>query len=369
MTRAVYAGSFDPITNGHLWMVAQGAHLFDSLVVAIGINPEKSYSFSLEERLTMLRRAVRRFPNVTIDSYVNQYLVNYADAVKADYILRGIRSQGDYEYERGFRNINSDLNTDVDTVFLMPPREIAEVSSSMIRSMVGYEGWEVILERYVPPSVYNLFLLQHKGMRKRWLALWEKAGGRLDGEGVYKELLSRYGGEHRVYHNMVHVARALSDMDSIRGELERPDEVELALWFHDVVYEPGSRGNEEKSASLARERLESGGLGGEVAVRVAELIMATDFGAGTGSPDGVDQQYLRDIDLAVLGRPRKEFEEYERDIREEFGALSPEEYRAGRSAFLRSLLDWPHLYGTKFFRDRLEERARENIEESLRHLA
>jgi len=156
--RAVYAGSFDPITNGHVWMIEKGARLFDELIVAIGTNPDKSYTFSIEERLYMLRGAIQSLPHVRVDHFDNRYLVHYADTVDAQYILRGIRSAADYEYERVLRHINDDLRPEITTVFLMPPREIAEVSSSLVKGLVGPDGWEAIVQQYVPPVVYDTFI-------------------------------------------------------------------------------------------------------------------------------------------------------------------------------------------------------------------
>jgi len=158
MKKGVYAGSFDPPTNGHLWMIEQGARIFDELIAAIGINPAKDYAFSLDERVEMLRKLTEQYQNVTIDTFENQFLVNYAKSVGADYVLRGIRSEGDYEYERVMRHINSDLNPDIITVFLMPPREIAEVSSSFVKGLVGPEGWEKTIRKYVPEPVHVKFI-------------------------------------------------------------------------------------------------------------------------------------------------------------------------------------------------------------------
>jgi pantetheine-phosphate adenylyltransferase len=156
--KAVYAGSFDPITNGHLWMIEQGARLFDELVVAIGINPDKKYTFSLEERVEMLRSSTCHLPQVRIASFEGQFLVYYAHSIGAQYILRGIRNQGDYEFERGIRLINGDLRPEIVTVFLMPPREMSEVSSSLVKGLIGPEGWETIIRHYVPAAVYRLIL-------------------------------------------------------------------------------------------------------------------------------------------------------------------------------------------------------------------
>jgi pantetheine-phosphate adenylyltransferase len=151
----VYAGSFDPLTIGHLWMIQQGARLFDRLIVAIGINPDKHYAFNLEERLAMLQEALQPYLNVTVASYSNLYLIDYAQTVGATYILRGIRTESDYEYERNMRHINGDLNEKICTVFLMPPRDIAEVSSSMVKGLVGPQGWQKVVRKYVPDPVYK----------------------------------------------------------------------------------------------------------------------------------------------------------------------------------------------------------------------
>jgi pantetheine-phosphate adenylyltransferase len=167
MKKGVYAGSFDPPTNGHLWMIEQGARLFDEVIVAIGINPDKKYTFSLNERVEMLRNITEKCQNITVDSFENQFLVNYAESVRAGYILRGIRSESDYEYERAMRNINGDLNPNIVTVFLMPPREIAEISSSFVEGLVGPDGWEKIVKKYVPEPVYEKFLDKFKNERSR----------------------------------------------------------------------------------------------------------------------------------------------------------------------------------------------------------
>jgi pantetheine-phosphate adenylyltransferase len=154
----VYAGSFDPLTIGHLWMIEQGVRLFDRLVVAVGVNPDKKYTFSLEERLVMLQASTKPFRNVSISSFSNRYLIHYAQLVGATHILRGIRTESDYEFERTMRNINGDLDAGICTVFLMPPRRIAEVSSSMVKGLIGPVGWQKIVRKYVPGPVYRKLL-------------------------------------------------------------------------------------------------------------------------------------------------------------------------------------------------------------------
>lgn len=156
MRTAVYAGSFDPPTKGHIWMIEQGLAIFDKLIVAIGDNPSKRYSFSVEERLQLLRESTTPCENLEIAHFDNRYLVDYARKKGANSILRGIRSPHDYEYERVMRQINGDMAPEITTVFLMPPRDIAEVSSNMVKSLIGPDGWEDTVRRYLPEPVFHM---------------------------------------------------------------------------------------------------------------------------------------------------------------------------------------------------------------------
>ncbi|MDB6112608.1 MAG: coaD [Pedosphaera sp.] len=163
---SVYAGSFDPLTIGHVWMIEQGIRLFDQVVVAIGVNPDKKYAFELAERVEMLRSSTKRYRTVKVDTFSNQFLITYARSIGASHILRGIRSESDYEYERVMRNINGDLNREISTVFLMPPRGIAEISSSMVKGLIGPGGWEAIVREYVPKPVFEKLIKAHRAKLK-----------------------------------------------------------------------------------------------------------------------------------------------------------------------------------------------------------
>lgn len=136
-------------------MIEQGVALFDQLVVAIGINPDKRYTFSLEDRRAMLRQSLRGYRNLSVTSFTNAYLINYAQEIGATHILRGIRSESDYEYERTMRNVNGDFDPGICTIFLMPPRDIAEVSSSMVKGLIGPHGWQKVVRKYVPAPVFQ----------------------------------------------------------------------------------------------------------------------------------------------------------------------------------------------------------------------
>lgn len=154
----IYAGSYDPPTNGHLWMFKQGIRLFDTFFIAVGENAHKKYSFTLKERVEMIEELCIDQKSVKVVTIENKFLVKYAESVNADYIFRGIRNEGDYTYERGMRYVNSNMNGTIQTLFMMSPRDLVEVSSSLVKGLVGADGWEEIIQEYVPPTVYRRML-------------------------------------------------------------------------------------------------------------------------------------------------------------------------------------------------------------------
>jgi pantetheine-phosphate adenylyltransferase len=146
---AIYPGSFDPVTNGHIDIIERGLKLFDKVIITILDNPKKEYLFSLEERLEMLSDCTKNYKNVEIDSY-DGLLVDYADRRKAHAILRGLRAMSDFEYEFQMALMNRRLNRDVQTVFLMTGFRWIYTSSSIIKEAVQFGG---NIEGMVPPLV------------------------------------------------------------------------------------------------------------------------------------------------------------------------------------------------------------------------
>ncbi len=138
-------------------MIRQGAALFDELVVALAVNPDKPGFFSREERLAVLREMVAELPdNVRVESVSHGFLVDFARGVGATYLLRGMRNTIDFEYEKPMARMNARMEPEIHSVFLMPPSELEEVSSSFVRGFVGVPGWERWVKACVPPCVYRL---------------------------------------------------------------------------------------------------------------------------------------------------------------------------------------------------------------------
>jgi len=146
---AIYPGTFDPPTNGHLDLIHRGAKIFDELIVAILHNPEKTPLFSLEERLEMLRECVKGESNVKVDTF-SGLLVDYATRKKAKAVLRGIRAVSDYEYELQMALMNRKLDPRLETIFMMPAEAYSYLSSRLVRE-IGMLGGSVSC--LVPPNV------------------------------------------------------------------------------------------------------------------------------------------------------------------------------------------------------------------------
>lgn len=154
---AVYAGSFDPPTNGHLWMMRQGAGLFDELVVALAVNPDKRGFLPMEQRRAALQEMLQELPpNVRLATIPHGFLVDFARETGARFLLRGIRNTIDFEYEKPMARMNARMEPGIQTVFLMPPSELEAVSSSYVRGFVGVPGWERWVQACVPPCVFRM---------------------------------------------------------------------------------------------------------------------------------------------------------------------------------------------------------------------
>ena len=146
---AIYPGSFDPVTNGHLDLVARGAKLFDRLIVAVLRNSSKNPLFSVAERVEMLREGTSAFDNVEIATFEG-LLVDFARERGAHAVLRGIRAISDYEYELQMAHMNRRLNPDVETIFLMPDAKYSYVSSRLVKEVFRVGG---SVEGLVPQPV------------------------------------------------------------------------------------------------------------------------------------------------------------------------------------------------------------------------
>lgn len=199
---------------------------------------------------------------------------------------------------------------------------------------------------------------------RRWTALMG-ALGLAEHLPTYSRIEAAYAEPQRHYHTGRHIDLCLAELDTVRTFAGSAAEVELALWFHDVVYEPRATDNELRSARLAADFLACADAPAESAARVHALVMATMHEAEPHDPDA---RLLVDIDLSILGRAAEIYDWFERGVRREYRWVPAFVYRRKRAEVLRSFLERPSIYFTPALRDRYEAPARANLQRAIRAL-
>lgn len=149
MRTAIYPGSFDPMTNGHLSLIHRGLKMFDRLIVAIAVNPKKTPLFTVDERKQLILGAVANDPRVEVDDFQG-LLVDYAKRRDVHVVLRGLRAVSDFEFEFQLANMNRRLSNDLETVFMMTGEDYFYISSNLVREVASFGG---NVEGIVPPNV------------------------------------------------------------------------------------------------------------------------------------------------------------------------------------------------------------------------
>jgi predicted metal-dependent HD superfamily phosphohydrolase len=201
---------------------------------------------------------------------------------------------------------------------------------------------------------------------KPWLDLWHRLGVKSDYPIIdaYQDILQRYGEPHRKYHNIGHINHCLAEFETVRHLALDANALELAIWYHDAVYEIQANDNEERSASLASEVMNNFSLPLELIEKVENIIIATKHSA---VPEDYDAKLMLDIDISNIGDGEK-FKEANKLIREEYSSVPDNLFKNGRSGILQSFLDRPGIYLTEFFYNKYEDKAKENILSSIYEL-
>lgn len=198
---------------------------------------------------------------------------------------------------------------------------------------------------------------------ERFHGLWARCAPSDQGRAreLYQELRAHYSEPGRSYHTPKHVQFCLSHFDEVRDLLQWPDSVELAIWYHDIIYDPRADDNERRSADYFR-RHAGPSLEDALVRRVVQLIIATEH---REVPDDPDEAFMVDIDLASFARPWRDFCSDSDRVRAEFPQMGDAEFTRGQARFLQSLLDREHFYATAFFQERYEAMARSNVSRRL----
>ncbi|MTH45538.1 pantetheine-phosphate adenylyltransferase [Intestinirhabdus alba] len=152
--RAIYPGTFDPITNGHMDIVSRAATMFDSIILAIAASPGKKPLFPLEERVALARRATAHLDNVEVLGF-SDLMANFARAQRVNILIRGLRAVADFEYEMQLAHMNRHLMPELESVFLMPSQEWSFISSSLVKEVARHQG---DVSHFLPANVHQALL-------------------------------------------------------------------------------------------------------------------------------------------------------------------------------------------------------------------
>jgi pantetheine-phosphate adenylyltransferase len=383
MKKIGFSGTLDPITNGHMWVIGEARSLADEVVVFLSENSTKQPKFSAEQRKTIITEscAERGWDNVTVLIVKSDYTARVAKKHGIDYLIRGIRTTADFDYENLIQQTNVDVIGGAKTLFVMPPRDLGSVSSSFVKALEGPVGWNWTMQNFVPAPAYKAWILGW--LRKEWDALWAGsiyAGGssgpahaanaanadiwfeRLTGSGAY-------GGAERHYHNLDHLVHGLAEIRTwsanVNPSRRDADIVRAAFWFHDAIYGHGAMAVSNEEAS-AQQWLASG-LGPDIAADVAALIRATDHFQSVGVVHPLKETMLS-VDLAILGQNQDVYQHYTKGIRAEYGHVSDQRYATQRGqvlTYLRHKAEAGTLFGDPYFAEQYTSQAIVNMSDEI----
>jgi predicted metal-dependent HD superfamily phosphohydrolase len=202
-------------------------------------------------------------------------------------------------------------------------------------------------------------------MKDRFVNLWKQIGGKGDFSIDFNRLISLYSSSERFYHNLFHIENCLNEFDSAKHLSKEPNLLELAIWYHDIIYDTHAKNNEENSAGLLHSLCLEAGLDESFANKSKQLILITKHNI---IPQEIDERLIVDIDVSILGRLPAEFDVYEEDIRKEYSWVKDSDFNQGRAEMLKTFLKRPSIYLTDFFKNKYENQAIINLKRSIRKL-
>lgn len=201
-------------------------------------------------------------------------------------------------------------------------------------------------------------------LRPRWQALMSVFSLN-DNQETFETLIKAYSEPHRAYHTLDHITACFKHLDKVCDDADRAHEVELALWFHDAIYQPFSTTNEEDSAAWARQFMGQNNIEFSVCNRVYNHIIITKEHV---APDNNDSRFMLDIDLSILGTQEDVYDQFEKDVRYEYRKVPRFLFRRKRKEILKRFLERKHIYQTEYFRTHFEAQARLNLKRVIAHL-
>lgn len=359
MKKAIYAGTFDPITTGHQFLIKEGSQIFDHLTVVLAVNKNKTTLFNIEERKEQIQFFIKDLKNVSLELVEKEYIANFAQTIGATYLLRGLRDCNDYTYEQKVESINLKINPNLKTIYISSPDELKAISSSMVKSLVGFQGYQFLLKDLINQKVLQDFNKKegYSKIKKQWESL---AGIDSLSKKYLDIIIEKHSEGHRFYHNITHLQELLSEADVLfqDGQFSSLHRAIIlySIFFHDIVYDPSKIDNEQQSLNIFLEYAQERKLVDVIIEGVSKSILAS-----SNHNQKVDYEitaYFLDLDLSILGSSSQRYELYEQQIRQEFSFIPDEIYRTERSKIMQKLVS---PYKTEWGKSRYQVQSQQNL--------
>lgn len=358
MKNIVFAGTFDPITNGHLWVMKEALEIAENLTVFVAENNSKKTMFNAEERKKMIEDSCIEYgidARVSVSIVKNEYVAKKSLEVGATHLIRGMRSSVDFDYEELIQKTNVEVLGGAKTIFVMPPRDLESVSSSFVKSLIGPVGWHWNIKKFVPKAVYQKVLEDFIFK----IAKFHISSNKL--EDFLKLVFLNYGNSSRHYHNIEHLAHCLQEMLWLQNNSKEKVNYEqlcAAILAHDIIY--GSHKDVSDEVLSAELLLEYLGTQYKMAYK---LVLATQH-FSEKKKYSLEEKIMRSIDLTILGQCKKVYKKYAKNVRIEYSYIDDERYKEGRGKVIEKFLLQEKIFEADIF-NHYEEIARQNLKKEL----
>lgn len=369
MKSIAFAGSFDPITNGHLYVIEQALHIAQEVFVILAINNSKKYMFDENTRKQMVQKAIDTLPQgnrVKVIVSHNEYVAQTVKTqLHCEYLIRGIRSGLDFDYENLIQKTNTDTLYGAQTLFVIPPKELDCVSSSFVKSLVGPIGWHWHIKNFIPQYTYQVWV--EKYIKDTVFSYCGKETPQF-----IDTLIQKYKQNNRFYHNTEHIAHCLQELQWLDKQ-EKINETEkiilcLAILGHDCIY--GAQDKQYTDEQLSAKYM------GQIVMKnfplinhtiVEQLIENTQHITSTQNNYTKLNNILNSIDLAILSKPTPIYKNYCASVRLEYQQYNEQQYQTGRIKVLQHILSMDKIFKhTSFYH--YETLARQNIQQEIHEL-
>lgn len=375
MKSIAFAGSFDPMTNGHLWIIKEAKKICDYVKIVVADNPSKKYMFNSSERKTIIEQIIldEGLEGVSVEIIKHDYVASYITNRNITHIIRGIRNSVDFDQEKLIQRVNSEILGNIQTLFVMAPSDLESVSSSFVKGLIGPENWTFYIKKFLPKA-------SHTAILKKYIT--NTYFGHISTSPMYKKILDAYCAEDRYYHNLEHIIDMLDCLFNRLDNVENIYELKMAILLHDVIYNDLSKGeilkdfgisdkdiltqqyssDEQKSAFLVDhcDFIKSDHE------EIKNCIRVTSYFSNHNLKITEIRKIMNNLDLMILGKPSEIYDQYAKNIRKEYAAVTS--FSMSRAKALKKLLEKIQnndAFNIKFFIKNYKNNAILNIEREL----